>query len=228
MLTASPTFRALTLAGAFLAFSMNATTGFVFVYAYRYLGFTAADGLHLGVIAAVAGGIGITVSGFLSDYARRVHPIGRLVFVGITATLFTIASLVEFLTTDTAVFYVAFAIATAFARPASDATVPLSVTTPDLVSTSMSLSASASSGMNCEWIFSVIHESLIAFPVFLAASFTSCVVSRACCFAPSCADANDTAAASSTGTASILIRIAFISSSPFEIMAAVQALQWGA
>jgi len=114
MLTASPTFRALTLAGAFLAFSMNATTGFVFVYAYRYLGFTAADGLHLGVIAAVAGGIGITVSGFLSDYARRVHPVGRLVFVCITATLFTIASLVEFLTTDIAIFYGAFAIATFF------------------------------------------------------------------------------------------------------------------
>jgi len=114
LLTASPTFRALTLAGAFLAFAMNATTGFVFVYANRYLGFTAADGLHLGVIAAIAGGLGIVVSGFLSDHARQVHPVGRLVFVCLTATLFTIASIVEFLTTNPALFYSAFAIATFF------------------------------------------------------------------------------------------------------------------
>ena len=111
---------------------------------------------------------------------------------------------------------VAFAIATARARPASLATVPFSITTPFLVSTSMSLFSSVSSGTNWEWIFSVIHESPIAFPVLVAAPLTSCDVSRACAFAPSCADAKDTVAASSTGTASILIPVDFIVALPFE------------
>ncbi|MDX3898953.1 MAG: MFS transporter [Sphingobium sp.] len=114
LLTGSRTFRALTLAAAFLAFSMNATTGFVFVYANRYLGFTAADGLHLGVIAAVSGGCGITLSGYVSDYARRFRPDGRLMFVCITASIYTLASIVQYLTTDVTLFYIAFGVATFF------------------------------------------------------------------------------------------------------------------
>lgn len=114
MLTSSRTFRALTLAGGFLAFAMNSTTGFVFVYANRYLGFTASDGLQLGFIAAVAGGVGITISGYLSDVARRLMPTGRLIFTCLTATFFTLASLVEFTTENRTLFYVAFALATFF------------------------------------------------------------------------------------------------------------------
>ncbi|RUN76528.1 MFS transporter [Sphingomonas sp. TF3] len=114
LMTGSKTFRALTLAGAFLAFAMNSTTGFVFLYATRYLGFTAGDGLHLGVVAAISGGLGITASGYLSDLAYRLAPTGRLTFVCITASLFTLASIVEFTTTSTSLFYVCYAIATFF------------------------------------------------------------------------------------------------------------------
>ena len=130
LLTASPTFCAISLAGAFLAFAMNATTGFVFLYANRYLGFTASDGMHLGAVAAIAGGIGISISGFLADYARRITFTGRLLFVCITATIFTLASLVEFLTTNSTVFYVAFAIATFFVPMWFG---PLQATSQDLV-----------------------------------------------------------------------------------------------
>ena len=115
---------------------------------------------------------------------------------------------------------VAFAMAIAFARPASLATVPFSMTTPLLVSTSMSLSFSASSGTNCEWTFSVIQESLIAVPVLAAAFFVSCFASLASAFAPSCADANETVAASITGSANILIAVDFICQLPPRIMAA--------
>jgi MFS family permease len=114
LMTGSPTFRALTLAGAFLAFAMNSTTGFVFVYANRYLGFTAADGFHLGVMAAISGGLGITLSGYLSDIAYRIAPTGRLTFVCITATLFTLASLIQFTTTNVTLFYVCYSVATFF------------------------------------------------------------------------------------------------------------------
>lgn len=114
MLTASRTFRAVTLAGGFLAFAMNATTGFVFVYANRYLGFTAADALRLGFTAAVAGGLGITISGYVADIARRIIPTGRLLFVCLTASCHTAASVVQFTTSSQTVFYVAFAVATFF------------------------------------------------------------------------------------------------------------------
>ena len=100
------------------------------------------------------------------------------------------------------------------ARPASVATVPFSMTTPFLVSTSMSLSLSASSGTNCEWTFRVIQESLIALPVSAAVALASCFASLASAFAPSCADANDTVAASITGSANILIAVDFISLLP--------------
>lgn len=114
MLTSSKTFLALTLSGGFLAFAMNSTTGFVFVYANRYLGFTPTQGLHLGVIAAVSGGLGITVSGYMADAARRRLPTGRLWFTCVTATIFTVASLVQFTTHSTAIFYVSFGVATFF------------------------------------------------------------------------------------------------------------------
>jgi len=114
LMTGSPTFRALTLAGAFLAFAMNSTTGFVFVYANRYLGFTAADGFHLGAIAAISGGIGITTSGYLSDIAYRITPTGRLTFVCVTASLFTLASLIQFTTNNVTTFYICYSVATFF------------------------------------------------------------------------------------------------------------------
>lgn len=114
MLTSSRTFCALTLAGGFLAFSMNATTGFVFVYANRYLGFTAANGLQLGTIAAICGGLGITASGYLADFARRRLVTGRLWFTCLTAAIFTLASLVQFTTQSVSLFYIAFAVSTFF------------------------------------------------------------------------------------------------------------------
>jgi MFS family permease len=130
LLTASPTFRAITLAGAFLAFSMNAVSGFVFLYATRYLHFVAADGIYLGAIAAICGGLGITVSGFLCDWARRRFHTGRIFFACITASLFTAASVVQFVTTDIPLFYAAYAIATFFV-PMWFA--PMQATTQDLV-----------------------------------------------------------------------------------------------
>jgi len=130
LLTGSSTFRAITLAGAFLAFSMNAVSGFVFIYATRYLHFAAADGIYLGAIAAVAGGLGITVSGFACDVARRHLHAGRIFFACATASLFTVASAVQFATDNVPVFYTAYAVATFFV-PMWFA--PMTATTQDLV-----------------------------------------------------------------------------------------------
>jgi MFS family permease len=130
LITGSKTFMSITVAGAFLAFAMNAVNGFVFVYASRTLGLTAQAGLHLGVIAIIAGGLGITLSGYLCDLARRRHPLGRLYFVCFTATAFTGASVVQYLTTSVSTFYIAYALATFFVPMWFG---PLQATTQDLV-----------------------------------------------------------------------------------------------
>jgi MFS family permease len=130
MITASATFRAVILAGAALAFSMNAVNGFVFVHAQRYLGLGAEIGVSFGAIALVAGASGIIVSGFLSDQAKRWHPSGRLYFAAITTMLFTIASLIEFTTSDVRIFFIAYAVATFFVPMWFG---PLQATTQDLV-----------------------------------------------------------------------------------------------
>lgn len=130
LITGSKTFRMLMVAGAFLAFTMNAVNGFVFVYATRSLGFTSEAGLHLGVIAIFAGGLGIALSGWLCDKARRRHPAGRLYFVCFTVSSFTAASVVQYMTDSVAVFYVAYSISTFFVPMWFG---PLQATTQDIV-----------------------------------------------------------------------------------------------
>lgn len=130
LITGSKTFAAVTVAGAFLAFAMNAVNGFVFVYASRTLGLTAEAGLRLGIIAIIAGGAGITLSGYLCDLAKRKHPFGRLYFVCFTASFFTAASVVQYLTHSATVFYCAYAVATFFVPMWFG---PLQATTQDLV-----------------------------------------------------------------------------------------------
>jgi MFS family permease len=130
LITGSRTFASLTVAGAFLAFAMNAVNAFVFVYASRKLGLTAQAGLHLGIIAIIAGGAGISLSGYLCDWARRKHAFGRLYFVCVTATAFSAASVVQYLTSNVTVFYCAYAVATFFVPMWFG---PLQATTQDLV-----------------------------------------------------------------------------------------------
>jgi MFS family permease len=130
LITGSRSFVAVTVAGAFLAFAMNAVNGFVFVYASRTLGLTAQAGLHLGIIAIIAGGAGIAVSGYLCDYAKRKHPFGRLYFVCFTASVFTGASVIQYITHTVTVFYCAYAVATLFVPMWFG---PLQATTQDLV-----------------------------------------------------------------------------------------------
>ncbi|WP_421793713.1 MFS transporter [Hydrocarboniphaga effusa] len=130
LITGSRTFRALVIAGACLAFSMNAVTGFNFVYATRYLQFDPQAGLTLGVIAVFAGGLGISASGVLCDWARRRHVAGRLYFVCCTASLFTLASVVQYSTQDAQTFYLAYAAATFFVPMWFG---PVQATTQDLV-----------------------------------------------------------------------------------------------
>ena len=86
--------------------------------------------LQTGIIAIIAGGAGITLSGYLCDLAKRKHPFGRLYFVCFTASFFTAASVVQYLTHSATVFYCAYAVATFFVPMWFG---PLQATTQDLV-----------------------------------------------------------------------------------------------
>lgn len=130
LIAGSKTFRSLIASGAFLAFAMNSVNGFVFVYAHRYLGLTAEAGPRLGVISMVLGGSGMIAGGYLCDLARRTHRAGRLIFACITSAVFTVASIIQFMTSSVAVFYVAFSVATLFVPMWFG---PLLATTQDLV-----------------------------------------------------------------------------------------------
>lgn len=130
ILVTAMTFRGVIAAGALLAFSMNAVNGFVFLYANRYLGVGPEFGLTLGVIALVAGSAGITLSGMLSDRAKRLHPAGRLYFVGITTLLFSAAAILQF-QTESLTFFILFYTAATFFVPMWFG--PLQATTQDLV-----------------------------------------------------------------------------------------------
>lgn len=129
-ITGSPTFMAVTLAGAALSFTMNGVNAFVFVFAKRYHDLGAEAGLTFGAIAIVAGASGIAASGILSDRARRAAPAGRLYFAVIATILFSIFSILQFTTPSVAVFTACYAGATFF-MPMWFA--PLQATTQDLV-----------------------------------------------------------------------------------------------
>jgi MFS family permease len=114
LIAGSPAFRWLIASSAFIAFSMYALNAFTFLYATKYLGFTARDGFNLGVISAVIGGTGMIAGGILSDLARKHHRGGRLMLAAITTFIFAAASLVQFMTTSVPIFYISFSVATLF------------------------------------------------------------------------------------------------------------------
>lgn len=129
-ITGAPTFRMVTLAGAALAFAMNAVNGFVFVYASRYHGLGPEIGLKFGAIALVVGAGGILASGLLSDMARKRRQSGRLLFAAVTNLCLTAILVLQFTTPSEGVFTLCYALSMFF-MPMWFA--PLQATTQDLV-----------------------------------------------------------------------------------------------
>lgn len=129
-ITGSRTFQLVTLAGAAMAFSMNAVNGFVFVYASRYHELGPEIGLKFGALSLVFGAAGIAVSGFLSDASRRYHAAGRLYFTATAHFCLILILVAQFTTESTTLFTLCYGIA-AFFLPMWFA--PLQATTQDLV-----------------------------------------------------------------------------------------------
>ncbi|WP_420144134.1 MFS transporter [Sphingobium sp.] len=107
----SRTFVALLLVSGFMGICANSLFAFVFLYASRYLGFGAHDGLLLGAIGAATGVFGASLGGLLGDRAKLRHPAGRI-FVSIGAMLLLLLfSMIQYLTDSRSLFLVAFTLA---------------------------------------------------------------------------------------------------------------------
>jgi MFS family permease len=110
----TPSFVAAALAGGLISLSSYGLAAFLFLFGTIHHGLTAADGVTLGAIAAVAGGAGTALGGIIADAARRHHPAGRLHVASAAALLSAICSIWQFSTPNVIEFYAANFIGTFF------------------------------------------------------------------------------------------------------------------
>lgn len=112
LITASPSFIALSVGGGLLSGCSYGLSAFIFLHATRYLGVGPEAGFAIGGIAAVCGGLGTMTGGVLADAVRRRFAAGRLYVASGAVTIATLCLVVQYLTQDWTLFLVMHAIAT--------------------------------------------------------------------------------------------------------------------
>jgi len=110
----TPSFVAAAVAGGIISLSSYGLAAFLFLFGTIHHGLTAADGVTLGAIAAVAGGAGTALGGIVADVARRRHPAGRLHVASAAALLSALCSVWQYTTPSVSAFYAANFIGTFF------------------------------------------------------------------------------------------------------------------
>ncbi|MDB5688676.1 MAG: transporter [Sphingomonas bacterium] len=110
----TPSFVAAAVAGGLISLSSYGLAAFLFLFGTIHHGLTASDGVTLGAIAAVAGGLGTLLGGILSDAARQFHPAGRLHVASAAALLSALASVWQYTTPSLYGFYGANFVGTFF------------------------------------------------------------------------------------------------------------------
>ncbi len=84
-LIANPAFIALTLAGGLMSYVSYGLSPFVVLYAMQHFGVGPEFAKSLGLVAAVGGGLGATLGGFLGDQLRKRSATGRVIVMLIAA-----------------------------------------------------------------------------------------------------------------------------------------------
>lgn len=72
------TFSMLSIAGGLVSYANYGLSPFLYLYAAQRFGVGPEAGYTLGWILAIAGGTGMAAGGLIADYAKRIHPAGRL------------------------------------------------------------------------------------------------------------------------------------------------------
>lgn len=101
------TFLMLSLGGGLTSFASYGLSPFIVSYAVQSFGVGPEAGFTLGVVLAVAGGLGTILGGVFGDMARRAHPAGRLylvIFAGLASACFLVLMMT---TSDFTIYYLA-------------------------------------------------------------------------------------------------------------------------
>ncbi len=104
-LIANRGFLALTLIGGLMSYISYGLSPFIFLYAKDQFGVGAEAGLTLGVITAVAGGLGTIFGGVLGDWWRKRHPAGRVLVMLVALIGSAITIVGSYVTRDLSTFY---------------------------------------------------------------------------------------------------------------------------
>lgn len=78
-------FIALTMVGGLMSYISYGLAPFLFLYIKNAFQVGAEEGFTLGIVTAVAGGVGATLGGVLGDMFKRIHPAGRMLVLLIAA-----------------------------------------------------------------------------------------------------------------------------------------------
>ncbi len=81
---------------------------FVFLYGAQRLGLGPESGFTVGLIAAIAGGLGAAIGGAIGDWMKRRHSSGRIHFMMVALIGFSVATYIQFTTADRTVFFAAY------------------------------------------------------------------------------------------------------------------------
>ncbi len=112
-LIANRGFISLTLFGGFMSYISYGLSPFLFLYAKTEFGVGAEAGLTLGIITAIAGGLGASFGGIAGDFWKRYSSLGRMLVMGVAALGSTVTILLGYTTSHIGTFYV-FAAANLF------------------------------------------------------------------------------------------------------------------
>ncbi|MDD2743147.1 MAG: MFS transporter [Rhodocyclaceae bacterium] len=104
-------YRYMVAACSLLGVFTYAIGAFVFLYGSQSLGLGPKSGFTLGLIAAVAGGLGAGLGGIAGDWLKRRNAAGRIWFLIVALIGFSGATMIQFNTTDPEIFFTAYGVA---------------------------------------------------------------------------------------------------------------------
>jgi MFS family permease len=105
-LIANRGFVSLALVGGLMSFISYGHSPFIFLYAKDHFGVGAESGLKLGIITAVAGGLGAIFGGIAGDWFRRRSRAGRVIVMLIAAIGSITSGLLAYTTSSVDLFFI--------------------------------------------------------------------------------------------------------------------------
>jgi MFS family permease len=104
-LIANKGFVSLAMIGGLMSYMSYGHSPFIFLFAKNAYNLGPESGLTLGIITAVAGGLGATFGGFWGDWWKRRHPMGRMFVMLIAMITSNITALLAYNAASSQMFF---------------------------------------------------------------------------------------------------------------------------